>query len=1152
MSSAAHHNENLNDNNNDNNNDSPSIFVRPEYTRLVTIAAHVDHGKTTLADNLIESNGLISERSAGTLRYLDSDPEEQRRGITMRASAIGLSHRHVASNNTNQSTGSSNGSNNSSSGTTTNNSNSSNTNTSTSNSNTSISANNISNKQVRNMIIHLLDSPGHTDFSREVSSSLLACDGAILLVDAVEGMGARTQQVIRETETYQLVPILVMNKIDRLRTDLGLTPTEAYVRIRILLETVNAAAASMVHSAFLLRQQQVQQKDGAASLDDKWKEQQEKIWTFDPSCGNVIFASALYGWGFTIQSLARSLFRSGTVPIKPLLLKTYLFGDYKLKDGSKIVKWKQSQSDSSEENAPLFARFALQPIWDIYDGVAMAAASVGLTFNASDNSNTNHNHSSKPATDTKIRSDTMGMEKVLAALQIGTTTNSQQKGTFVTNTEELQAILTKTGVGGSDEATCRAILRRYRPLSDAVLDTVCEICPSPSVAAGHTRSQALALQSPIHESHAFLRIRDAVRSCDYSSDAPSVAHVCKFLSTDQLHVRDPGLTIHHDENKNLILGLTRVLSGHLRTGQSYYIFGPKHEHRTEDSSVPPSRIIRLYLLMGSSFVHVPKVPAGHLCAIYGLEDVQLKTATLSDNIECQPLCGFTQAVRPLVKVSIEPEVTSDAEFLERGLSKLSLADAAVEITATDKGERLLACLGELHLEQSILDLERVYCGKEGIKIRVSDPIVDFAESTVWFDNEAEHFASFFDDPSPSLRQTTIPPYNEEEGIAFAKNGRMRSVLSGKSAAISIRVIPLSVSVYNCLNARRYLSDDVDCDKEIELIGRALNYENPLPKDVLNELLDSMLVLNSTGSGMIVSAGVRKGFCVRGVLADEVYVPPSTTKNNASDNSEPCEDSISSIVGKKDFELFQSAIKNVTTTIRGGVDTAANEIWLKSMKGSLLAGFEIAMNAGPICEEPVRNVLVVVEGVEIAITKDAAAETYRASKAIASGMVVSSLRTGVRCALLSRPARLMEGHLRLTLHSSLAGLGALYQVLSKRRGKVIEDSMVDGTDLLMITALIPQAEAFGLTPELFAKTSGEVTAPEMLFSHWERLDVDPFWIPTSEEEREDFGELQTAGDASTGLDNTALHYIRQVRKRKGLMVDSSRTVLNAEKQRTLKR
>lgn len=147
---------------------------------------------------------------------------------------------------------------------------------------------------------------------------------------------------------------------------------------------------------------------------------------------------------------------------------------------------------------------------------------------------------------------------------------------------------------------------------------------------------------------------------------------------------------------------------------------------------------------------------------------------------------------------------------------------------------------------------------------------------------------------------------------------------------------------------------------------------------------------------------------------------------------------------------------------------------------------------------------------------------------------------------------MESHLRLTLHSSLTGIGSLYSVLSKRRGKVLEDAMVEGTDLLMIVATLPHVESFGLAPELFRKSSGEVTAPELIFSHWERLDKDPFWIPTSLEEREDFGEILINGDVSTGMDNTALTCIRTVRQRKGLLVDSSRTVVAAEKQRTLKR
>lgn len=150
---------------------------------------------------------------------------------------------------------------------------------------------------------------------------------------------------------------------------------------------------------------------------------------------------------------------------------------------------------------------------------------------------------------------------------------------------------------------------------------------------------------------------------------------------------------------------------------------------------------------------------------------------------------------------------------------------------------------------------------------------------------------------------------------------------------------------------------------------------------------------------------------------------------------------------------------------------------------------------------------------------------------------------------------MEQHLLLTLHSSVAGLGPLYAVLSKRRGRVVKDSVVDGTDLLLIEATLPQAESFRLTSDLLDKSSGEVTAPELVFSHWEVLDEDPFWVPTTLLEREDYGEIVATRDSafsSTGVANNALRFIRMVRKRKGLQVDSSKIVIAAEKQRTLAR
>ena len=303
-----------------------------------------------------------------------------------------------------------------------------------------------------------------------------------------------------------------------------------------------------------------------------------------------------------------------------------------------------------------------------------------------------------------------------------------------------------------------------------------------------------------------------------SEHVPTVAHVCKFTSTNRSSVTDsdlPPLPPDADpSSSNMIMGIARVLSGNLRTEDvEYYMFGPRYKNG--NSNIPKQRI-RCYLLMGSSFVRVNSVPAGHICAIYNLEGLQLKTVTLCDRRDCMPLRGFDFGLQPLVKVNVEPVSASDTETLERGLLKLSLADSSVEVTATAKGERILACLGEIHLEQSILDLETVYC-ENNIKLRISDPITSFCETTDWFNNE-EDFDSFLDDKSSPLRQATIPPYCDEEGLGFANRGRCRTILSGRGAAISIRAIPLPRSVYECLQSKKLVEGSED---DLLVVGKAL-------------------------------------------------------------------------------------------------------------------------------------------------------------------------------------------------------------------------------------------------------------------------------------------------------------------------------------------
>jgi len=1107
----------------------------PQNTRLVTIVAHVDHGKTTLADNLIEHNGIISERLAGSIRYLDSNEEEQRRGITMKSSAIALKHEFVTKNPKADSS-----------------------------------------KQT--MVIHLIDSPGHVDFGCEVTSALLACDGALVVVDVVEGMCARTQAVLREAYANELIPILVINKVDRLQSDLGLSPKEAYLRIRALLESVNAAAWAMVLTDRSEADAEASDNPHTnVSNQQKEDDEEETVWNFDPGKGNVVFCSALHGWGFTVPSLARALFRSKTLPFKPPILRQALFADCRYNEETgKIVKWKHDSNSygDDEKGEPLFAYYGLRPIWEIYEGVAQAAATVGITSSM--------NAATAPvpkggSQNAKICASTSGMDMVLSALQ--TASQVLNSSSVPTNAESLQAVLTRVGAGSTEESVLRAILRRYRPLSECLLDTACEIFPSPSEATSSIRTRALALKdfpksTSLDESALakFQSIARVVKECDASPTSPTVAHVCKFVSIRHGDVTDPELKARDgskqpieaiNPNQESLYAVTRVLSGLLQDTVDYEVYGPGFDPST--SPQIPKKRIKLYLLMGASLIRIKAVPAGHICAVADLSDLQLKTMTLCDTPGGMPLRGFEKISRPLVKVNVEPVKSSEAEILERGLLKLALGDAAVEVTATSKGERLLACQGELHLEQSILELKKVYCEKP-IELRISDPIAEYGESTDWFDDESDYL-HFLNSKRPDLRQTTIPPYNEEDGISNARLGRCRPVLAGRAAALRIRTLPLRRSVFDSIKEKKIKPDSQD---EIENLARAVGYIKKEETFTAEVALEFILALSKQlryadtfGNCVIEAAGVIDKTCVKGVLDDEVYKASHDPKKEVDeiDQEQTEETEIEDAAAVQVCNGLTKQIKENPSVPKqieiietnNALDDGAYAIWRAEMRGSLTAGFQLAMRAGPFCEEPVRGVLVILEGVEIALTSKGTTESYTTSKAISGGMVVSAIRQGIRCSMLTRPARIVEAHFRLTLHSSLAGLGPLYDVLNKRRGKVVSDTMVDGTDLIMITANLPQQEAFGLGSELLKKTSGEVTAPELVFSHFEVLKEDPFWAPTTEDEIEEFGQLLMNGLApSTGEKNNALGIIREVRKRKGLLVDSGRIVVAAEKQRTLAR
>ena len=158
-----------------------------EKIRNLAIAAHIDHGKTTLSDNLIAGAGMMSEDLAGKSRVLDFDDQESARGITINAASASMVH----------------------------------------------------SVETDDYLINLIDTPGHVDFGGDVTRAMRAVDGCIILTCAVEGAMPQTETVVRQALKEKVRPVLFINKVDRLINELQVTPEDMMSRFEDQITRVN-------------------------------------------------------------------------------------------------------------------------------------------------------------------------------------------------------------------------------------------------------------------------------------------------------------------------------------------------------------------------------------------------------------------------------------------------------------------------------------------------------------------------------------------------------------------------------------------------------------------------------------------------------------------------------------------------------------------------------------------------------------------------------------------------------------------------------------------------------------------------------------------------------------------------------------------------
>ncbi len=171
----------------DNIKKAQTLMRKTEFIRNIGTAAHIDHGKTTLSDNLIAGAGMMSEELAGKQLLLDYDEQEQARGITINAANASMVHEFRG----------------------------------------------------REYLINLIDTPGHVDFGGDVTRAMRAIDGVIIVVCAVEGVMPQTETVIRQALKEKVKPVLFVNKVDRLINELKVDPKEMENRFFKIITEVN-------------------------------------------------------------------------------------------------------------------------------------------------------------------------------------------------------------------------------------------------------------------------------------------------------------------------------------------------------------------------------------------------------------------------------------------------------------------------------------------------------------------------------------------------------------------------------------------------------------------------------------------------------------------------------------------------------------------------------------------------------------------------------------------------------------------------------------------------------------------------------------------------------------------------------------------------
>lgn len=593
------------------------IMKHPEFIRNIGLIGHLHHGKTTLMDIFVQETHSLNRGLEKNIRFTDVRKDEQERGLSIKSMPMSLL---------------------------------------------------LETSRGKSYLFNFIDTPGHVNFSDEVTAALRLCDAAILVVDVVEGVMVQTERLIKHAVHQGLPLLLVLNKMDRLILELKLPPDEAYYKLRHTIDQVNEVLS-------LCGPVKRASSSGTSTTETL---------RVSPELGNVCFASGQMGFCFSLESFAKvysDFYTNGE--LSPEAFGKRLWGDIYFNPKDRTFQ-KKPPSSSNKTSKRTFVEFIMEPLYKLFSEIVApdektlpsTLGSVGIHFKKE-----------------HLSLDVQPLLKLILSSFFGPPTSFiDMVVKHAPNPIQAAPTKTESTYTGRQDGKLASVMRKCDEKGRLMIN-ISKLYPKEDCSGFDAFGRVLS-----GTLKAGMRVK--VLGQNYSQDDEEDMSI---QVVEALYVYNSRYSMEVNE---------------VRAGNWVLIEGV-------DSSILKTATITTLEAPPQPKVHRQKQHQPRQQVEIASDDDSEDEEEEEEPVEIfKPLSFNTLSV---VKVAVEPLNPSELPKLLDALRKINKTYPLAQTKVEESGEHVILGTGEIYLDCILHDLRHMYAE---IEIKVADPVVSFCETVV--------------------------------------------------------------------------------------------------------------------------------------------------------------------------------------------------------------------------------------------------------------------------------------------------------------------------------------------------------------------------------------------------------------------------------------